>query len=91
MQPIVKTINLENGDILHLTYEMTQRNDAPDYGLRVTAERRIPAESVEFPSITTNLLEIEQLLVVLSTYSVTPATVSDILDDLGKAIHLQEK
>lgn len=91
MQPIVKKIQMENGDTLHVTYELLQSQSTMEYGLRVTAEQRKPIESVEFSSITSDLLEIEQLLMVLSTYSVTPATVSDVLDDLGKAVHLQKK
>ena len=36
---------------------------------------------IEIPDITGNLLEIQELLVVLSTYSVTSATIHDILED----------
>ncbi len=79
MKSIAKEICLEGGDTLHLTYEAIEGEDG--YGIRLNAQRRLPIESVQIPNITANPLEIERLLVVLSTYSVTPTTVFDILDD----------
>ena len=82
MKPIAKEIALENGDTLSLTYEAVKSGS--DYGIRLTAQRKTPIESVQIPNITSNPLEIERLLVVLSTYSVTPTSVFDILDDYRK-------
>ncbi|MBE6915086.1 MAG: hypothetical protein E7471_00410 [Ruminococcaceae bacterium] len=79
MEPITKEVSLENGDTLYLTYEVIEGDS--DYGIQLTAQRRMPIESVQIPNITSNPLEIERLLVVLSTCSVTPTSVSDILDD----------
>ena len=82
MKPITKEICLDSGDTLHLTYEAIK--DDEGYGVRLSAQRRLPIESVQIPNITANSLEIERLLVVLSTYSVTPTSVFDILDDYRK-------
>lgn len=82
MEPITKEVCLENGDTLCLTYEVIK--DGSNYGLELTAERRMPPESVRIPNITANSLEIERLLVLLSRYSVTPTSVFDILDDYRK-------
>ena len=87
MERITKEVRTENGDILKLTYEVIRHNG---YGLRVTAERRSPVESAEIPDITANLLEIERLLMVLSTCSVTPTSVCDILEDLAVEAHLEK-
>lgn len=78
MKPIEKEVLLENGETMYLTYEVVGDSN---FGVRLTAQRRMPVESAEIPNITSNPLEIQRLLVVLSTYSVTPTSVSDILDD----------
>ncbi len=79
MKPITKEVCLGNGETLHLVYEAVKGENG--YGIRLSAQRCLPIETVQIPNITANSLEIERLLVVLSTYSVTPTSVSDILDD----------
>ncbi len=91
MNTIVKEVATENGDLLTLTYEVIEEQTSPQYGLRLKAERHSPVESVEIPNITANLLEIKRLLMVLSTCSVTPTTVHEILRDFAVEAHFREK
>ena len=82
MDSISREIKTENGDLLNITYELIEESGEGGYGLRLRETRVSPEKLTEIPNITRNLLEIQELIVVLSTYSVTSATVHDILEDL---------
>jgi len=87
MNPITRNFKTENGDFLSVSYEMTENKESGRYGLRLREIRTSSEKLTEIPDITGNLLEIEGLIVVLSTYSVTSATVHDILEDLRADFH----
>ena len=85
MDPIRREIRTENGDLLNVIYEIIEDEVRGSYGLQLRETRISPEKIIEIPNVTGNLLEIEELIVVLSRYSVTSATVHDILEDLRAA------
>ena len=87
-----KWITTDSGERLCLAYSVlkTERPDqtAPErYGVKIDVfrgEERIDGAEIE--DISTNLLEIERLVVLLSNYTVTPTTIYEVIDDyLGTA------
>lgn len=87
MGSTTRVVQTENGDFLNITYEKIRDEFSGKYGLRLREVRITPEKLTEIPNITGNSLEIDNLIVVLSTYSVSSATVHDILEDLGADGH----
>jgi len=85
VNPITREIQTENGDRLSITYEVIADQTGKSFGLRLRETRTSPEKMIEIPGICGNLLEIQDLIMVLSTYSVTSATVYDILEDYRAA------
>ncbi|MBQ3054817.1 MAG: hypothetical protein IJC88_01800 [Oscillospiraceae bacterium] len=85
MNPITREIKTENGDCISIVYEVIEDRMRKNYGLRLRETRISPERTTEIPEITGNLLEIQHLVMVLSTCSVTSATVHDILEDYRAA------
>lgn len=92
-----QSITTNAGEALDLEYSiLTARAKLPNktslesYGVKVDVfrkdEMRELVDCAEIADITTNLLEIERLVVLLSRCTVTPTTIYEVLDDyLGVA------
>ncbi|MEG2570784.1 MAG: DUF6514 family protein [Clostridia bacterium] len=85
-----KEVVCENGTKLTITYSTVMNElilscgaQIESFGLRIQSfeNGEIPVDSVEILDITQSALEIDSIIMVLFTYTVTPATVYDVLDD----------
>lgn len=85
-----KTIHTESGEAYNLNYSILINNINMDddiivesFGIKInmTDPTGINVNSVEIPNISFKLLEIHDLIVLLSSYTVTPVSAYEVIDD----------